>query len=220
MDERSTRMLVLLRARHSVDDEAGRNAHLSLLPCGSEQAAGVVGTVCGVLLAHEQIEMVAPGVEVACTRCQLYRDRTAHPPSPAAASYREWGWPVTACRDQVLLALGVDAVALALPVGLVEAVTAILAARERAAPVLAHPGAGEHRVLLAGEPYGMPLPWPAGVHPVTGMVPLPPSATVSGPVRWHQPPPDPDLRACREIDVFGAVRTTLHAAARAQGVRS
>lgn len=220
MVELSTRMLVLVRARHSVGDEAGPTAHLALLPGGSEPAVGAVGTVCGALLAVEQIEIVAPGVGVPCTPCLLYQDRTSHPPSPAAASYQEWGWPVTACGDQVLLALGADAVALALPAGLVEAVTAILAARDRAAPVLAHPGAGEYRVLLTGEPYGVPLPWPAGVVPVTGMVALPPSPTVSGPVRWHQPPADPDLRACREIDVFGAVRTTLHAAARAQGGRS
>ncbi|MPZ67490.1 MAG: hypothetical protein GEU83_19015 [Pseudonocardiaceae bacterium] len=83
-----------------------------------------------------------------------------------------------------------------------------------------HNGAPEHRVLLAGEPYGVPLPWPAGVHPVTGMLPLPPSVTPLGPIHWYEPPHDPDLRACREIDIFGAVRTTLRAAAHAQGGQS
>lgn len=44
-------------------------------------------------------------------------------------------------------------------------------------------------------------------------VPLPPTVTAFGPVRWLQPPLDPDLATCREIDIFGAVRTTLRAAA-------
>ncbi len=118
--------------------------------------------------------------------------------------------------DQLLLALGTDVTALVLPSALADAVTPILAALDRAPPVLAHPGAPEHRIVLAGEPYDVPLPWPPGVHPVTGALPLPPSTTRQGTVRWNQPPRNPDLRTCREIDVFGAVHTTLRAAAVAQ----
>ncbi|MGH8920652.1 MAG: hypothetical protein ACRD0H_20350 [Actinomycetes bacterium] len=130
-----------------------------------------------------------------------------------ATTYQVWGWPVTVCGDQVLLTVGVEVTALVLPAGLAEAVTAILASRDRRAPVLVNPDAPKDRVLLAGEPYGVALPWPTRVRIVTGTLPLPPSATPSGPVRWQRRPTTPDLTECREIDIFGAVHTTLRAAA-------
>ncbi|MGH4021486.1 MAG: hypothetical protein ACRDT0_20095 [Pseudonocardiaceae bacterium] len=165
---------------------------------------------------HVVVPGQSAGVHRGClsTQCLLHQDAERPPADPTA--YEKWGWPVTACGDQVLLTLDAEATALALPTGLVEAVTPILAALDRSAPVLVHPGAPQHRVLLAGEPFGVPLPWPAGVHTVTGALPLPPSTTPLGPITWHQPPSTPDLRTCREIDIFGAVRTTLRAAAHAQ----
>jgi hypothetical protein len=82
--------------------------------------------------------------------------------------------------------------------------------------VLVNPGTPQEWVLLAGEPFGVPLPWPPGVRLLTGTLPLPPSATPFGPVRWQRRPTTPDLAGCREIDVFGAVRTTLRAVEHAQ----
>ena len=89
--------------------------------------------------------------------------------------------------------------------------------RDRHAPVLVNPGAPQERTLVAGEPYGVPLPWPGGVRLVTGPLALPPSTTPCGSLRWEQLPPDPSLAGRREIDIFGAVHTTLHAAAAAKG---
>ncbi len=218
MVEVSTRRLV--GVRDGVGGAADSPVHLAVVSDVGGPAVGVVGTVCGVFLAFDQVETVAPGAGESCSRCLLHQDATSHPPLPTAASYREWGWPVTIFGDQVLLAVGADAVALVLPAGLADAVTPILAARDRAAPVLARPGAPEHRILLAGEPFGAPLPWPAGVRPIAGAVPLPPSLTPLGPIRWYEPPQDAALRASREIDVFGAVNTTLRAAAHAQGEQS
>lgn len=134
------------------------------------------------------------------------------------ASYLAWGWPLTVRGARVLLSLGGEVMAIALSVELTDAVTAVLDARQRAGPVVADPGVPEYRVLLAGEPFGIPLPWPPGVHALCGEVALPPTPTPLGPVCWHRCPTCPDLRACREIDIFGAVQTVLRAQARSKVV--
>lgn len=126
-------------------------------------------------------------------------------------TYLDWGWPVTVSGDGVLLGLGAEVVAIALPAELADAVVAVLDARRCPVPVLIDARAPGHRVLLAGEAFGVRLPWPAGAGFLTGWVPLPPSATPLGPVTWQRPPVGPDLRACREIDIFGAVQTVLRA---------
>ncbi|MGH3994235.1 MAG: hypothetical protein ACRDSN_17455 [Pseudonocardiaceae bacterium] len=77
-----------------------------------------------------------------------------HEVGAAAGCYRAWGWPVTTRRDQVLLALDHDAVALLIPTALASQVQTMLVARQCPAPVLAHPDAPGHRVFLAGEPFG------------------------------------------------------------------
>jgi len=177
----------------------------------------VVETLCGVSLAAGQIETVAPGVGVPCDQCVLQRDSVEPRPAPSAKTYRAWGWPVTVRGDQVLLTLGVEVTALVLPEGLTEAVTAILTGRDRQVPVLIDPRNPEERVLLAGEPYGMALPWPVRVRILTGTLPLPPSATPRGPVRWRHRPSTPELAGCREIDVFSAVHTMRRAAEHIQG---
>ncbi|MGH3571820.1 MAG: hypothetical protein ACRDUW_08330 [Pseudonocardiaceae bacterium] len=38
---------------------------------------------------------------------------------------------------------------------------------------------------------------------------LPPTKTARGPVSWVYPPEADALRLCREVDVFGALRTAL-----------
>ncbi|MGH3925541.1 MAG: hypothetical protein ACRDTT_22240 [Pseudonocardiaceae bacterium] len=131
----------------------------------------------------------------------------------SVSTYREWGWPVRGSADQVLLDLGAECVAVVLPARPARAVTAILAGHDRRASVLVNPGAPQERTLVAGEPYGVPLPWPTGVRLVTGTLAVPPSTTPFGSLRWEQLPPDQRLSGCREIDIFGAVHTTLRAAA-------
>ncbi|MGQ0779075.1 MAG: hypothetical protein ACT4NY_32455 [Pseudonocardiales bacterium] len=72
---------------------------------------------------------------------------TVVPQVRLATTYQVWGWPVTVDGDRVLLTVGVEVTALVLPAGLAEAVTAILAGRDRRAPVLVNPEAPEERVL-------------------------------------------------------------------------
>lgn len=208
--------MVLIRSRSGVSGEVDHCVHAAPLPIGAELAAvGMVGTLCGALAPLDQVEPMAPGVGMPCARCVLYRDGALPPATPT--SYHEWGWPVAVCADRVLLILGDSAATLALPIWLTDAVTQILTARHRPAPVLAHPGAPEHLLVLVGEPFGAALPWPDGVHTISGAVPLPPTVTAFGSVRWLQPPHDPDLATCREIDVFAAVRTALRDVAQVEG---
>lgn len=64
-------------------------------------------------------------------------------------------------------------------------------------------------MFVAGEPYGVPLLWPPSVQVAAGTLPLPPSVTPRGPVRWHSAPDRHCLDTSREIDIFGAVQTQL-----------
>lgn len=96
-------------------------------------------------------------------------------------------------------------------VDLAEAITPILTVLDRPVPVLLHPDAPGCGVVIAGEPYGVPLPWPEAVQVVTGMLALSPSQTPHGPVRWYQAPHHP-LDTCRKIGIFAAVRTAGQAA--------
>lgn len=56
----------------------------------------------------------------------------------------------------------------------------------------------------------MVLPWPHQVHRVTGVLLLPPTVTPRGPIIWIESPQKDSLRLCREIDLFGALRTALN----------
>jgi hypothetical protein len=126
-----------------------------------------------------------------------------------AADYLAWGWSVILRRDQIWLRLQHDLIAIMIPALLAAQVTKVLTARRRSSAVLAHPYAPSHRVLLAGEPYGVALSWPRGVQRITGTVLLPPSVTPRGPVTWVQRPEPDTLRPCREIELFFALRTAL-----------
>jgi hypothetical protein len=135
-------------------------------------------------------------------------------PEAAAQVYRAWGWPVTVCGEQVCLDLDADqgrgAVAVVIPAGLTEQVAEVLTGRRCAPAVLAHPALGSHRVIVAGERFGVPLSWPPGVHRiVTGMLLLPPTPTARGRLRWVRPPTPLALRLCREVDVRAALSTVL-----------
>jgi hypothetical protein len=230
----AARPVVLLRARSGTAPETARVVHLAPLTPGG---TGAVTALCGALLRPEEFQTVAPGYGMPCDLCTVSHLTSSHPPVPApdgAASatttatttapdptspaitprtavlgYRAWGWPVSLRRDQIWLSVGGDTVALLMPSLLAAEVTAILARRRCPPPVLSHPYAPDHRVLLCGERFGVALPWPPGVHQVTGTLLVPPSTTPRGPLSWVHPPGPDTLRGCREIDIVAAVRAAL-----------
>ncbi len=177
------RPVMLVRYRPGVVGETARTVHLVPLPVGGP--AGAVTALCGTLLRREDVESVTPGQGIPCPVCVLSHVTGDPPPSPvttgdtrvdtdplaATAGYRAWGWPVILRRNQIRLNLDGDTLALIIPVLLATEVTAILATRRCPVPRLAHPYAPEHRILLVAERFGVPLPWPPGVHQVTGTVP-------------------------------------------------
>lgn len=225
------RPVVLVRYRSGVVGETARTVHLVPLPAAGPQSDTTVA-LCGARLQPEQIEMMNPGEGMPCTGCALRhtaisqtpldRDAAVYaPPMPAPqvedgrstswlaalADYRLWGWPITVRRDQIGLRVGDDPLAVMMPESLAAEVITILTVRCYPPPVLAHPYAPGHHVLLPTERYGVTLPWPAGVQPITGTVLLPPSATPRGPLTWVHRPDLTTVRSCREIDLFGALRT-------------
>ncbi|MDQ3764085.1 MAG: hypothetical protein M3460_21575 [Actinomycetota bacterium] len=117
---------------------------------------------------------------------------------------------MTRHRDQVRLNLHSNVSALAIPIPLSTKITQILTARRCAPPVLRHPYAPEHSIMLTGEPFRVTLPWPREIYQVTDALLLPPTVTPRGPITWIQPPQEDSLRLCREIDVFAALRTALN----------
>lgn len=212
---------------------AGRGApevHLVPLPPRRDGGRpGAVGGLCGAFLSLDGIETVRPGEGVWCTMCFLVHV-TGGPTVPVqqrcpnpirtdsvagrlavGVAYQRLGWPVTLRRNQVTLSLDldVDAVALVIPTALATEVIEILIRRRCPPPVLAHPALPDHRVIIAGERFTVPLVWPTGVHRVTGTLLLPPSITAYGPVCWACPPRPDALRLCREIEVLAALRTAL-----------
>ncbi len=216
------RPVTLVRYRPGVAGETARTVHLVQLPVGGP--AGAAAALCGTPLRREDVEPVTPGQGMPCPVCVLSRV-AGGPPSPpvttgdtrvdtdplaATAGYQAWGWPVILRRDQIRLNLNGDILALIIPVLLATEVTAILATRRCPVPVLAHPDAPEHRILLVAERFGVTLPWPPGVHQVTGTLLLPPTVTPRGPITWIQQPGPDALPLCREIDVLAALRTALN----------
>lgn len=224
------RPVVLLRHRLGVVGDTSRMVHVVPLPLVGE--AGVAGVaLCGALLCPDEVETVHPGSGVPCSLCLISHISAATSPTPAATpattdpsevvssdtrplaaavGYRVWGWPVVLRGDQVWLNLEPDTVALIIPIPLAARVTAILNQRRCPPLVVVHPDTPELRVLLAGERYGVALPWPPGVCRSAGTVALPPTMTPRGPVTWMHPPEQDALALCREVDVFAALRTALH----------
>jgi hypothetical protein len=219
----AARPVVLVRYRSGVVGQTARTVHVVPLP--ADERAGAVGALCGAALMLHDIQTVTAGEGMPCTVCLsthlINSTRAGEPPTPGpdsagaagwaagGAYYQGWGWPVTLHREQVQLSLHDDVSALAIPVWLCTEVTEVLTRRRCAPPVLAHPYAAEHRIVLSAERYGVRLPWPAGVHRITGVLLLPPTVTPRGPITWARPPREDSLRLCREIDLFGAVRTVL-----------
>lgn len=215
----ASRPVVLLRQLPQHPDDGKGSVHLAALPEGARRA--VLTALCGTLLHPDHVEQVPPGEGVPCPLCtvshlgtlpaEAFATAAATPdpdprPAAAASTYREWGWPVWQRGEQVWLALGTDAVALMVPSTLAAGAAAILAERRCPPAMLAHPYAPQHQVLLAGESYGVPLPWPSGVHEVATSILLPPTGTPRGPVTWTRAPLPDALALCREIDVLAALR--------------
>ena len=219
----AARAVGLVRYRLDVVGETARMVHVVVLP--TVERAGAVKALCGVALLLSDMETVAPGEGMPCTVCVITHVRSTtpigEPPMPGSdtagaaewaaggACYQGWGWPVTLHRDQVRLSLHHDVSALAIPVQLCLEVMEVLTRRRCVPPVLAHPDAPEHRIVLTGERYEVRLPWPAQVHGITGVLLLPPTVTLRGPTTWARAPREDSLLLCREIDLFGALRTAL-----------
>ncbi|MCA1706220.1 MAG: hypothetical protein LC808_24330 [Actinobacteria bacterium] len=195
-----------LAARYRPGADADPTHPVHLVPLPVRTAVGAVGAFCGALLSLPKLETVESGQGVPCPTCVQQHAATTQAPR-SATDYSALGWPVHLQGDQLVLPLGECATAQIVPVDLAAAITPILAALDRPVPVLLHPDAPGCGVVIAGEPYGVPLPWPETVQVVTGMLPLPPSQTPHGPVHWYQHPPHHPLATCREIDVFSAMRT-------------
>ncbi len=214
---------MLVRYRPGMAEEAARVVHMMRLPTDGQ--AGTVSAVCGAALTPAGLETVNPGDGMPCTLCLLTHvlgtAPDGEPPTGSPADgpgaglaaggtcYQQWGWPVILHHDQVRLTLSHDVSALAIPMPLATEVTQILTRRQCAPPVLAHPDTPGHHIVLTGEGFGVPLPWPPQVHQITGALLLPPTVTPRGPIIWTQPPLADSLRLCREIDLFGALRTAL-----------
>lgn len=169
--------MLLARYRSGMARQAAHPVHLIQLPVRGE--AGAVSALCGMLLAAAELETVTPGQGAPCTLCFL-----AHLSGGSAGS----------APPQPATTMPVDT-------------TGLLATRRCRAPMLVHPSTPAYRILLTGEPYGIPLPWPDEVRIATGHLPLPPTRTATGPVSWAQLHHDHMLGCCREIDVFGALHT-------------
>lgn len=212
--------VVPVRHRASTVGETRRVVHLASL--SSQATHGAIATLCGSLLASEQVERVELGAAMPCSMCLIQRvarheaveQSTALPagaPVPAhrratAEGYAALGWPVLVRGDHVLLNVDDDVLALIMPRVWAKRVQNVLSARSRPAPVLAHPHAPDHLIVLAGEPFGAELPWPDEVRAAVGLLPLPPTVTPAGPVKWEYLPDAHALSFCREVDVFGALR--------------
>jgi hypothetical protein len=176
--------------------ETARTVHVIALT--SDGRSGVVRALCGAALTLTEMDMVTPGEGMPCMACVLDRiSGAAEEESPAGHSngdLQEWDWPVTLHCGQLRLSLGGEVSAYALPAALGASVTRILSQRRCAPAVLSHPDAPDHRIVLTGERYG---------------VALPPTDTPRGSITWIHSPQADSLRRCREIDLFGALRTAL-----------
>jgi hypothetical protein len=213
--------VVLVRYRPGVTGLTTCTVHLVSMRDGCQ--AGAVSTLCGTVLSLDEIETVTQDQGMPCAACLINQvictTPAVEPPggSPTsgragltgAAPYHAWGWPVTYYHDQVRLSVDCDVSAIAIPISLSTEIICTLTHRYCAPAVLAHPCAPVHRIVLTGERYGVPLPWPHSAHQLTGAIMLPPTITTHGPITWITVPSKDSLQLSREIDVFAALRSAL-----------
>lgn len=213
--------VMLVRYRPGTTGQITRAVHL--VPMADWHVAGTVATLCGAVLSLDDIETVNSGQGMPCTMCIL-NQVTATAPAVVppmdsldsddagfinGVAYQAWAWPVTRHRDQIRLRLDCDLSAIAIPILLSTEVLQLLTARHCDPAVLAHPYTPHHHLILTGERLPAPLPWPPGVHQITGTLLLPPTMTPRGPITWMRPPHQDSQHLSREIDVFGALRAVL-----------
>jgi hypothetical protein len=196
-------------------------AHLASPP--DRHVTGTVGTLCGAVLRVDDIDTVTSSRGMPCTLCLLLHITATAPAVVAPVdspdsddaglinelTYQAWAWPVTHHQGQLWLRLDCDISAIAIPLPLSTEVIELLTARHCDPAVLAHPDTPEHHLILTGEKFPTPLPWPPGVHQITGTLLLPPTTTPHGPITWIRPPHQDSLHLSREIDVFAALRAIL-----------
>ncbi|MGH3936303.1 MAG: hypothetical protein ACRDS1_15220 [Pseudonocardiaceae bacterium] len=206
--------VALVDDQPGVTSEVARTVHLIPMQDGHEALS--VSTLCGARLNREEFETVNAGQGMRCTACVINQMIAAIPAAElppgnpdSGISYQSWGWPVTNHCDQIRLHLHGEVSAIAIPIPLSTEVTRILTARHCTPAVLAHPYASDYHIVLSGEKYGIPLPWPPKVHQFGGALMLPPTVTPRGGITWVRPPCKDSLRLSREIDVFGALRAVL-----------
>ena len=213
--------MMLVRHRPDHTHQSTHTVHLAPLP--NRHLADTLGTLCGALLSLDDIDTVISSQGMPCTLCLLHHiTATAPALTPPAdnpdndnaglitgATYHAWAWPVTQHRDQTRLRLDCDASAIAIPIPLSTEVLQLLTIRHCDPAALAHPYTPEHHLILTGERFPAPLPWPPGVHQITGTLTLPPAITPRGPITWTRSPHQNSLHLSREIDVFGALRAIL-----------
>jgi hypothetical protein len=219
LPEPALQPMMLVRHRSRTTDQTTHAVHLAPLP--DRHLAGTVATLCGALLRLDDIDNSSQGMP--CTLCLLHHV-TATAPAVVApvdspdsddaglfngVGYQAWAWPVTQHRDQIQLTLDCDISALAIPIPLSTEVIQLLTARHCDPAVLAHPYTPEHHLILTGERFPAPLPWPPGVHQITGTLLLPPTMTPLGPITWIRPPHQDSLHLSREVDVYAALRAIL-----------
>lgn len=196
-----------------------------LIPAVDRQIlrTGPVAALCGSLLFSDAVEQVELGTGLPCSACLTLRVLTADPVTPGPdtppvelipyaqratpAGYAALEWPVRVRGEQVSVRLGTAVVAFLIPTELAERSVAVLADRQRPAPVLAHLHHPGHRIVLAVEPFGVPLPLPAGVRALHGELPLPAGPDARGLVRWTALPGEHPTDLAREIDLCAVLRT-------------
>ena len=221
LPEPAVQPVMLVRRRPGTTGQTTHAVHLAPLP--DQHGAGMVATLCGALLSLDDIDTVNSSQGMPCTLCLLHH-ATATAPAVVAPvdspdsddaglinelAYQAWAWPVTQHRDQIRLRLDCDVSAIAIPIPLSTEVIQLLTARHCDPAVLAHPYTPEHHLILTGERFPTPLPWPPGTYQITGTLTLPPTTTPHGPITWIRSPHQDSLHLSREIDVFGALRAIL-----------
>ena len=108
------------------------------------------------------------------------------------AAHQYWlelGWPTSVDGDQLVVELDDDIWGLRMPTTLAEELVALLRRMDLSCPVIELPG--QQGVIVLLEPTevesALPFPTQVGKLPSGCRVPLPPSMTASGPVRWLTP---------------------------------
>lgn len=169
---------------------------------GRPQTYGRVG-------AHNEDPDSAVFHLIAASLCTITTAAELAGVASAYQTYQAWGWPVGLRGDQVRLDVQSDMVGLIIPTPLATEVTATLSTRRSSPPVVIHPAAPTHRLLVCSEPFAVALPWPPTILRVEPPLLLPPTPTPRGPLAWGAPLQPGGLRLCREIDAFGALHTML-----------